>query len=418
MQVNTPVISLELPRQLPASVRGWMLGQVLDAVVIGRDGQNSIRMNVAGTEVRAATALPLRSGDALSLRVSQLQPVVTLTAASPATRSAAVSADQLVLRTAVNQTLPRQQALAKSFDQLARLVAAAPAATPEISATLRTPLPLRTAQLSERLLSSLPRYADVTDPARLPGIVRRLGIFAESALAKTAFAEDGVLLAPDRDLKLQLLRLRAELNRPAQQPPGPVSERAQVATAKPPGSTRVAPSAVDLPRTPVTANATNAADGPEDSEPLRQLARLVDGAIAKIETNQLKTVAAMFDGDPQLHFDLPVAFDDGHRDLRVQIFHEDDSAATLGGDSNTIVLEIPLDDDKTLRAAVALAAEDLTVRLWSDDAGVRATISQRREELVDRLRANGLENVGVSLVELKPFDDWGRKFTQLVDTTA
>ncbi|MGR9092791.1 MAG: hypothetical protein ACU85U_19645, partial [Gammaproteobacteria bacterium] len=182
-----------------------------------------------------------------------------------------------------------------------------------------------------------------------------------------------------------------------------------------PGSAQATPSAADLTRTSAT---SDAADAPEDTEPLRNLARLVDGAIAKIETNQLKSVAAWLDGDTQLHFDLPVIFDEGHRDLRLQIFHEDGTATVPGGDSNTIVLEIPLGDDKTLRAAVALLADDLTVRLWSDDAGVRAIIGQRRDELVDRLRANGLENVGVSLVELKPFDDWGRKFSQLVDTTA
>jgi hypothetical protein len=413
MQVNTPVISLNLPHQLPASVRGWMLGQVLDAVVIGRDGQNSIRMTVAGTEVRAATALPLRSGDALSLRVSQLQPVITLTAASPSTTSAAVTAEQLALRTAVNHTLPRQQALAKAFDLLARVVDPAPATA--TSPARRTTLPVPAAQIAERLLASLPRYADVTDPARLPAIVRRLGIFAESALAKTAFADDGVAVQPERDLKLQLLRLRAELTRPAQQPASPVNQRGQETPVKFPGSAQATPSAADLTRTSAT---SDAADAPEDTEPLRNLARLVDGAIAKIETNQLKSVAAWLDGDTQLHFDLPVIFDEGHRDLRLQIFHEDGTATVPGGDSNTIVLEIPLGDDKTLRAAVALLADDLTVRLWSDDAGVRAIIGQRRDELVDRLRANGLENVGVSLVELKPFDDWGRKFSQLVDTTA
>ena len=415
MQVNAPVISLELPRQLPASVRGWMLGQVLDAVVIGRDGQNSIRMNVAGTEVRAATALPLRSGDALSLRVSQLQPVITLTAASPTTTSAAITAEQVTLRTAVSNTLPRQQGLAQSFDHLARIVDPVPAPPAGTARVPRLTLPASTAQIAGHLLSSIPRFAEVTDSARLPAIVRRLGIFAESTLAKTAFAQDGVVVQPERDLKLQLLRLRAQLSPPAQQAATPASQRGQETPAKFSTSTRAIPGTAEL---IPTLGTSDAADGADDTEPLRHLARLVDGAIAKIETNQLKTVAALFDGDTQLHFDLPVLFDDGHRDLRLQVFYDDETATTSGGDSNTIVLEIPLDDDKTLRAAVALAADDLTVRLWSDDAGVRSLISQQRDELVHRLRANGLEKVGISIVELKPFDDWGRKFSQLVDTTA
>ncbi len=412
MQVNPPVVSLELPRQLPAAVRGWMLGQVLDAVVIGRDGQYSIRLNVAGTEVRAATSLPLRSGDALSLRVSQLQPVVTLTASAPASVQGAATAEQVALRGAVNQALPQQQALAKSFDHLARVVGPAPAA--ETSGGPRAALPAPVTQLAARLLASLPRYAEVSDPARLPGILQRLGNFAESTLAKSALAQDDVGVKPERDLKLQLLQLRAELNRSTQLPVHATNQRGPEIALKLPGG-RVTAGASELPPSLVKAGADDAG---EDIESLRRLTRLVDGAIAKIETNQLKTVAAWFDGDTQLHFDLPVVFDDGHRDLRLQVFSEDTTATTPGGESNTIALEVPLDDDKTLRAAVTLTGEDLSVRLWSDDAGVRAMIGQRRDELVNSLRANGLENVGVSLVELQPFDDWSRKFSQLVDTTA
>lgn len=413
MQVNTPVISLELPRQLPASVRGWMLGQVLDAVVIGRDSQNSIRINVAGTEVRAATSLPLRSGETLSLRVSQLQPVITLTAATPASNTSAAKPEQLALRSAVSQALPQQQSLAKSLDQLARLVDPAPATA--TSSAARTSLPAPVTQLAARLLAALPRYADVSDPARLPGILQRLGNFAESSLAKSMQAQGGVAAQPERDLKLQLLQLRAELDGTAQPAANATHRRDQGMPATFHAGARAAPGTAELTPRTIAPDADDAAD---DIDSLRQLARLVDGAIAKIETNQLKTVAALFDGDTQLHFDLPVLFDDGHRDLRLQVFSEDAAATTPGGESNTIVLEIPLDDDKSLRAAVTLTGDDLSVRLWSDDAGVRAVVGQRRDELLHNLRANGLENVGVSVVALKPFDDWSRKFSQLVDTTA
>lgn len=412
MQVNPPVISIELPRQLPAAARGWMLGQVLDAVVIGRDSGNSIRMNVAGTEVRAATSLPLRSGDALSLRVSQLQPVITLTAAKAATRAAA-NPEQLTLRGAVNQVLPRQQALAKSFDQLARLVE--PASTTSAAPASRPPLPAGVTQLATRLLGTLPRAADVTDPARLPGILRGLGNFAESTLAKSALAPGDPVTRPERDLKLELLRLRAELDAATRSPGKSPQQTARELPERLPLLARTVPdpaalSSRTVPSEPGAAN--------DDIEPLRQLARVVDGAIAKIETNQLKTVAALFEGQAQMHFDLPLLFDDGHRELRLQVFHEDADAAARTGESNTIVLEVPLDDGASLRAALTLTGEDLSVRLWSDDAAVRSMIGARRDELVHKLHANGLGNVGLTLVELKPFDDWSRKFSQLVDTTA
>ena len=79
MQVNHPAISLSPPNNTPPAIRNWVVGQVLDAAVVGRDGENSIRLRVAGETVRAATTLPLQLGDDLKLKVTQVKPIVVLT---------------------------------------------------------------------------------------------------------------------------------------------------------------------------------------------------------------------------------------------------------------------------------------------------------------------------------------------------
>jgi len=395
-----------------------MLGQVLDAVVIGREGKNSIRLNVAGAEVRAATALPLRRGENLTVRVTQLRPIVTLTPMKPV-----VAPERTLLQNTVNRTLPLQRPIGKVLDQL-RMSLQPPAPT-NAGEKPAAALPAVVHRGAERLLSSVATLSAVTDPKRLPAIIRQSGVFAESTLAKSIVTPSAPAAVPQGDLKLQLLQLRAGAD--ASDATKPVHKQSASTTA--PATSTASPVRVQESPTAIVAQragSANASTGttplPDDadnaSDPLRQFSRLVDAAVAKIETNQLKTLGALLDGDAQFHLDVPVRFEDGHRDIRLQIFQDEDPNSDPGRESNSIVLEIPLGEDASVRAVVTMNADDLAVRLWSDNTWVRQALSNGRERLLDRLRANGLDHVSVALSALKPFDQWGRTFNGLVDTTA
>jgi hypothetical protein len=92
MQAILSPIRLGPPSNTPTATRNWAVGQILDATVVGRDGENSIRLRLAGDTVRAATTLPLQPGDKLKLKVTQLKPVVILTPNEPAQAPAKNSA--------------------------------------------------------------------------------------------------------------------------------------------------------------------------------------------------------------------------------------------------------------------------------------------------------------------------------------
>ena len=173
-----------------------------------------------------------------------------------------------------------------------------------------------------------------------------------------------------------------------------------------------------LPTVPSAAKNHSDVPPPADSPPLRRLAQLVDGVIAKIETNQLKAVSALLNGESQLVLDLPVAFEDGPRVVQLKISQEHNKQMDDQTTTTTVVLQIPINDSVTLQAVVSIVADTLSVRLWSSDDHIRESIVSMRESLVDRLRGNGLEKVTVTVAVIKPFDEWGNKFDQLVDVTA
>ena len=101
MEVDFSAVKLASASTSSTTMRSWMLGQLLDAIVIGRDSENSIRLRLAGTNVRASTALPLRAGDNLQLKVAQLKPIATLTVASPLP-----SLERSLIPTAIGRVLP------------------------------------------------------------------------------------------------------------------------------------------------------------------------------------------------------------------------------------------------------------------------------------------------------------------------
>lgn len=410
MLVNVSAIRLEAPSQLPNSVRGWMLGQLLNATVIGRDGQNSIRLDVAGTQVRAATALPLRVGEKLNLEVTQLRPAVTLSPTRPQ-----LSPEKVTLTASVNRLLPQQRALSPILQQLADVLPAAKSNTSANAhdSVARPQLSTPVARAAGNVLSVIPQFSEVIDSKRLPTILHRLGVFAEShALDNTRVRSRHEI--PADDLKWQFLRLRGALQ---------TGETPQQNTAHKPKVTSelaqlLLPQKPNPAQTPFNHLAENTIDDVSDIESRQQLLRLVDSAIAKIETNQLKAVTALLDGEVQLSIDLPFMLDDKYQELRLKVLRDGGSGDDYDGESNTIVLEIPISDEASVRAAASLRGDDLNVRLWSSNETLRQMLAGSRETLIERLQANGIENVHVSVVELKPLDEWGRRFDGLVDVTA
>ncbi len=433
MQVNLPGISLETVKQLPSPIRSWMLGQLLDASVIGRDDRNSIRLRLGGVEVRAATALPLQLGDKLSLRVTQLRPIVMLAPVKPAQPP-----QEQQLRAAMRLALPKQRPLGPLLDQLTASIK-----TDATGQGNDLRLPVAVVLAAHRLLRTVPRVIEASDPTRLRAVIRRTGSFFESTVDHRI--SNGETALPAQDLKWQLLRFRSVLRSALGHVPSTDADSATVPARTPtkasPATTapdrappRLVPSSPLREPTPITETSpriatnlpidTNAktpnvtVDPSIDLGKIRALEQHVDGAIAKIETNQLKTVSSIFDGNLHLFLDLPIAVGDTHKVIRVRISQDESNEYDGDAPTTTFLLELPIEDDAILRAIVSLSAQKMSVKLWSTNSRLRVAIAAHYDVLAERLSANGLENVTISLVELKPFDKWGKNLEQLVDVKA
>lgn len=406
MQVDLSAIKIAPSSTSPPAIRNWMLGQLFDATVIGRDSGNSIRLRLAGTTVRASTTLPLQPGANLKLKVAQLKPVVTLTIASQL-----MSPEKNQIRAAINRALPMQRTFGALLEHL-NVIDKPPASAPTPKTTPNS-LPPVVTRAVHNVLQAIPTLSELRDGNRLPDVIRRLGVFSEIG-AQQVLTNDHAQL-PEHDLKWQLLRLRGTIHKTLQHS-APTSISQKPTSTLPPVTIKPQLPAV------VSAGASNEVGQRDEAsvEPVRlqKLAQLVDGTIAKIETNQLKAISALLDGDYQIALDLPIAFDDGHKVVQLKISREDNQQHAEQSSTTTIVLHVPIDESATLQAVVTLVAEAVSVRLWSSDDELRESIFTQRESLVERLRLSGLEKVSVTVAAIKPFDEWGNKFDQLVDVTA
>ena len=424
MQVDVSHIRVDTPRLSQAPLRAWMLGQILDASVIGRESKNSIRLQVAGAEVRAATNLPLAVGAKLKLEVTQLKPMITL---RPVVSTP--PPEQAKIRAALSESLPKQRPLAPTLDTLATTVAVQKSPTrvahtptqatpPAVSPERMLPTTLRHA--IEQVLETIPTVKQLSDPKELLSAIKRSGVFAEQL---THIPTASKAETPKPDMKWQLLELRAVIDKFIHSSDAVPARKAEVANTKTPvGSehnqrldlSKFADKKIPLPNTEPDL------DLDLDLDVVRKLSRLVDSAIAKIETHQFRGSSAILDGDYHLGIDVPVKLDDRHAVVQLKILRDPDDGESPAqyGATTTVVLELPVADDAVLRATLRHRPDELAVDLWSEHPVLRAELATHRDELSERLRANGFSEVRISIVEIQSIEAFGTRPDKLVDERA
>jgi hypothetical protein len=181
MQIDrlSPALTLRLPT---ASLPALRLGQELVARVQRADA-GRVLLDIAGAQVEAQTELPLRSGQALSLRVAQLQPTVVLKL-SPGITGQQTLAD--VLRKLLPQPgsrIPLAVSLANLQPQGLRML----------------PEPVQRALGA--LLARLPSAETLGQPNTLSRALARSGLHLERRLAA------GDMATVKQDLKSGLLQV-------------------------------------------------------------------------------------------------------------------------------------------------------------------------------------------------------------------
>ena len=241
-------------------------------------------------------------------------------------------------------------------------------------------LPPAVARAAQNVLKAISSLSEIRDARRLPLLIRRLGVFSESAVQHN-LANQQVPLS-QQGLKWELLRLRGAIrdtiNRTA--PKIPLSEPpARQNSALP--KTELAPIisrglANRAQQTPTQALLDS--NFLPETMPLRKLEQFVDGAITKIETNQLKAVSSLIAGDFRVALELPIPFEDGHQVVQIKFSRDDNHQTDELAKTTTVVLQVPVHKNADLQAVVTLHADNLSVKLWSISIAKSYKISTSR----------------------------------------
>jgi len=369
-------------------------GATFDALVVARLSGNLYELLMDGARVSARTTLALEPGARLTLEVEHPGPPARLRALG------ALPAGEDPVARALRVALPRQTPLANLLAALEPL--AAPGAN-----TTRAGSADGIAALLRPLLAALPSESAITDPGGLRRAVLDSGVFLEARLrAALGRGPTDVPATLAGDLKGHLLRLLAAVGRAP--PPGratasgaslpatPIAADGTASAAQPPArpspdlSAARAPALSGTPPAP-SASGPSVAGPPLAGPSIESLAREVEGALYRVQLNQLVSLEPTASSSTVWHIELPLRERDGGV-LALRI--ERDAPGAAGGENSeaswVVNLTVPLADLGTLFARIALVGTRLSATLWAERPATAALAERGLRSLRERLDAAGL----------------------------
>jgi hypothetical protein len=400
--MNSPVLNNLSPTSLranttPAAVRGWAVGQILNATVVAFDpDQATATLQVGGQQLQARVNTPVLPGQQLTLRLASTGALPVLEQLQgeaepppqPASSSALMTTPQ-ALRTRLPQALPLGEVLttlARSAE--GKTADAAQVATPRVQSTLQT------------LIQALPTVAELRDPSSLKRAMQGSGLFLEALLAKGS--DRDLQAALPRDFKAQLMRLANDL------PPRQGGAGTSVAGNAPPmPSTSDARLLTDLikPSTIRQAVQSAASSLPQVAEePAPRLGDQVRGGVAQIEVNQLRHLSESAQGNNVWRIDLPVRDVDGQARLLHLEVEEEPPERHPGEELRHWSMRIDLDLEPLgpMHAKVSLVGETVHTVIWAERPSTLDLLQSNVDWLQSQLARVGLDASDVQCLAGRP----------------
>lgn len=410
MQIDpTPTGALpELTVTRPAApAAAWQAGQLLSARVLSVTPDGRLSLLVQGQQIEARSPLALVAGQQLTLMVELDADHIMLRIVDNPPQEQPLSA-------AWRNALPRQMPLATALRVLARLLQAPEQPLPEattagrpvaetagtppapllpdipsaaLTTALRNPgeapktssptqppseqlppptakteapptLPPKVQQLLQTLLEQLPTAEQLTTADGLRTALRDSGLFLQARLAQG----DGSV--PERDLQSALLRLSAAVGK----------ELAALPAASREADGAHADALIRL------------------SQTLQQLVQHADGAVARMQVQQLHTLATRSDSANVWLLELPLRNGQETEALQLRIQREKKSGHN-GEDTTAWSVRLHFDNPRygAIDSQVNLTGGKIGVSFWSETPATAARLQQHIDELRARLQQAGLE---------------------------
>ncbi len=330
-------------------------GQGVKATVVQIDGEGpeggQLIIRIGSERVSARSSLALQVGDRLELRVSRSPQRITLILTSINGHSASLAAPRL--DAAIRRMLPVQT----GYPVLLELLNGADPASGEKA---RSPALVR---LATGLLSHLPTASQLSSAAGVRSAWLNSGLFLESRLATGLAPGQGPSLG--NDLKGLLLLLMEGLRR---------------------GHTERTTSGTDAGSRPPAQTAPAAT---MSRDPRAELAKAVEGNLARLGLHQLSVARSHEDGTPCWAFELPVR--DGER-FDVLRFEIERRPRRRPGQPDSLALTIDLDLPQTgpVKVRLGLVDQRLSATLWAQRETTVSAIRRALPRLGAMLERKGL----------------------------
>lgn len=387
---TSPAITVATPKALDT----WRTGQILTAIVVATEPQDdSVTLRINNVLIQARSQLSFTPGQWLNVQVTGTGNQTVLKIVDDTPESVAP------LTQALRENLPRQNAFPPLLANLAWL--ASPAGKNALSQNI--------AQLAAQVFTNLPRPDDIATAKGLKNAIYNSGTFLESKLAATA--QDKSLLS--MDFKAGLLRLVNKLYIEAGSQSQHGGSGTQTATSTPP-PLRGAPLQAQAVMPPSLAEHTS--DGHASAE----LARQTEGALARLQLNQLAALPTPGQPAPLWTLELPVRRDERTGILHLRIEQDQSSNVSSATSKNTWTVTLAMDVDNLgpLHARITLTDQEVSATLWAERDSTVTLLDQHLKELRLDLDHAGLKTGAIRCQPGEPPQAAMIKGAALVDLKA
>ncbi|MES9924246.1 MAG: flagellar hook-length control protein FliK [Candidatus Thiodiazotropha endolucinida] len=365
MEISGSKIVLPLPTLEPGKslLEQLQPGQILRGTALSENINGTIRLQIGVTRLIAQTTLRVPTGQALTLQVEK-------TGNLPELRVLTLPSLEQMKSAALKQVMPRQQPLPQLFKHLAQVTS---------DSTRANQLPPAVKQAVQIILA---RVIPIEDPGFKTQLVQAMQLGGTQTEARLINHQIN-----GKDLKLNLLRLIG-LIKPLISNPGSQINQAltfQQPLLNPAQSSPVTP--------PPTAQETN-----PTTRLLLDLFKHLDGAIARIQTNQLSSLPTEDTTRQVWQFELPIRQEGGFDLFHFRISRDAVRKGTETEFMWSLTLHMNLPSLGPMRVRLSLFGEKLSTTIWSEKPDTASLVNQH----LGRLRAS-LESTGLEVNKLEAF---------------
>ncbi|MEW7972970.1 MAG: flagellar hook-length control protein FliK [Candidatus Thiodiazotropha endolucinida] len=338
-------------------------GQILRGTALSENINGTIRLQIGVTRLIAQTTLRVPTGQALTLQVEK-------TGNLPELRVLTLPSLEQMKSAALKQVMPRQQPLPQLFKHFTQVTS---------DPTRANQLPPAVKQAVQSIMA---RVIPIEDPGFKTQLVQAMQLSGTQTEARLINHQIN-----GKDLKLNLLRLIG-LIKPLISNPGSQINQAltfQQPLLNPAQSPPVTP--------PPAAQETN-----PTTRLLLDLFKHLDGAIARIQTNQLSSLPTEDTTRQVWQFELPIRQEGGFDLFHFRISRDAVRKGTETEFMWSLTLHMNLPSLGPMRVRLSLFGEKLSTTIWSEKPDTASLVNQH----LGRLRAS-LESTGLEVNKLEAF---------------